>query len=326
MRESRKPIIFKILFVLVMLIATIAVLGAAELCVRLLWGDKINLQYTSKGLYKEKAYSSKTDGWLPNAEGSSCGKPVKINSLGLRGPEIKLNDDRKKILLLGDSVLFGIALDEENTIAAILRERLEACIINTSVIGYSTASYVEVLQAWIQKTTLHQALLFFCLNDVQNDTSYVQQSGLSGLPAFLLSQLRSRSKLYMLLKDLISDRSQAYFLNDLKDYRMEAARFSGAMKDLSSINNLCKTNGIELCVILLPYEYQLRNRNQAGIWAPQELIIKHLLAQPIDHLNIDFPNLPGTLVKDLYLYADGIHFSALGHRLIGEQVAVYLSK
>lgn len=315
---------FRLLFVLVMIVAVFAFFGLAEIAVRILWGDEINLQYTSAGLYKDQFYSAKTDGWMPNAEGNSCGKPVKINSLGLRSPEINLNTDKKKILLLGDSVLFGIALNEEETIAAILRNKLDACIINTAVIGYATQHYSDVLHYWIRKTKLNRVVIFFCLNDIDNRVNAVNKSTYSDLTDFILSQLRSRSKFYMLMKNAISDRSEAYFLDSYQAYKADEPDFLSGMNDLLVMKTLCDAEAIQFDVIILPFEYQLRNRGQESMWSPQEFMAGFFQQNKIDYLKVDFPDFEGDALKKLYLYADGIHFSALGHRLIAEQLLGYL--
>jgi len=317
---------FRLLFALLMIVAVFAFLGVAEIVVRILWGDEINLQYTSAGLNKEQFYSAKTDGWLPYAEGSSCGKPVKINSLGLRGPEINLNTDKKKILLLGDSVLFGLALNEEETISAQLRNKLDACIINTAVIGYATPHYVDVLHYWIRKTKLNRVVLFFCLNDIQNRVDPVYESNYSNITEFILTQLRSRSKLYMLMKNRISDRSKAYFSFSHQTYKAGDPDFISGMNDLLTLKALCDAEAIQLDVIVLPFEYQLRHRGQKGIWSPQEMMAGFFQQNKIDYLNLDFPNFEGNALKKLYLYADGIHFSALGHQLIADVAIAYLAE
>jgi lysophospholipase L1-like esterase len=324
--KSRKALVFRLLFVLMMVVAVVAFFGLAEIVVRILWGDEINLQYTSAGLYKERFYSAQTDGWMPNAEGSSCGKPVKINSLGLRGPEIDLNSDKKKILLLGDSVLFGIAMDEEETISALLRNKLDSCIINTAVIGYATQHYVDVLRHWMRKSKLDRVMVFFCLNDIHNRADPVYRSSYSNLTEFILTQLRSRSKFYMLMKNVVSDRSKVYFLFSHQAYKAGDPDFVSGMNDLLAMKDMCDTEGIRLDVFILPYEYQLRNRGQRGIWTPQEMMGDFLKQQGIDFLMVDFPGFEGEVPKKLYLYADGIHFSALGHRMIAEEVSTYLSR
>ncbi|KAA0224198.1 hypothetical protein EDS67_24315 [candidate division KSB1 bacterium] len=322
---STKKIVIYSLYILFLLFSSVAVLGLAEALTRIAWGDQINVQYTDRSLYQDRVYSPNTAGWRPHAVGTCCGKPVTINSLGLRGPEIDLNSNEEKILLIGDSVLFGPALQDSETIAEHLRAKLQACIINTAVIGYNSSHYVDVLSSWISKTKLDRVLVFWCLNDVQNDTSFVQKSTMSNTFDFALMQLRSRSKFYMALKNAISDRSKIYFLYDLKYYQPGDHRYVKAKQDLRLIKNMCDTKNIALDVVILPYEYQIRNRNQSSVWIPQELLKGYFDQQDIQYREISFQEFDGEASKQLYLYADGIHFSKQGHYLIAKQVITYLS-
>ncbi|MEK7727752.1 MAG: SGNH/GDSL hydrolase family protein [candidate division KSB1 bacterium] len=324
---SKQPVklhSFRLAFVMVLGLATILLFLFAEFATRLLWGDEIHVQYTTRALFNKNFYSANTNGWTPNAMGMCAGKTVRINALGLRGPEIALHSNQEKILLLGDSVLFGPAVEEGETIAEILRANTQECIINTAVIGLNSSSYVEVLQYWLQKTKPRRVLVFFCLNDAQNDTSFVQDFSLANEFSRALAQLRSRSKFYMLLKNAISDRSKVYFENDRRFYQPEQPQFEQTLKDFAALQQLCAANEVALDVVLLPYEYQLRNFAQAGIWLPQELLQAQLRAQGINCLAIDFSSFYGSRAKELYLYADGIHLSKRGHQLVAEQLESYL--
>lgn len=227
-------------------------------------------------------------------------------------------------MLIGDSALFGPALDDEKTIAERLRKITKACIINTAVIGFNSAHYLDVLRYWLEKAKLDHVLVFWCLNDAQNDTSFVQKSYLTNAFDFALARLRSRSKFYMALKNFISDRSKAYFLYDRQFYQSGNPQFARVMQDLSEMKNLCDQGQTGFDVVLLPYEYQIRNRAVEWIWAPQELLQSYLEQQGINCLRIDFQEFGGNAAKELYLYADGIHFSKLGHQEIAERVGQYL--
>ncbi|NUO79494.1 SGNH/GDSL hydrolase family protein [candidate division KSB1 bacterium] len=323
-KKPAKLYSFRAAFFIVILLASGLLFGMAEGLTRLLWGDRINLQYTTRHLFQKGFYAANTNGWVPHATGSCAGARVTINALGLRGPEINLRAKEEKILLLGDSVLFGPSVEEQETIAELLRASLQACIVNAAVIGHNTSDYVEVLRYWKQKTALARAVVFLCLNDVQNDTSTVQDLTLTKNLNRLLAQLRAHSKFYMLLKNTVSDRSQVYFSHDQQFYQPHDARFQQAIKDLAVMQALCSEMNVRFDVVLLPYEYQLRNSTQPGVWSPQELLQEQVRALKINCLAIDFSSFYGSRSKELYLYADGIHLSKLGHQLVAEQVSRYL--
>ncbi len=283
----------------------------------MVWGDRINLQYTSDALYLPNAYSLRTSGWRPGAAGSSHGKPVRINSLGLRGAEISLSKAAPKILLLGDSVLFGAGVEEENTMATLLQRALgDHCLINTAVIGYNLFNYVDVLATWLEKTRLERVVLFLCMNDIEDQPIQIQRVYSEYGVAFLLAYLRAHSKLYLLIKDLISDRSRIYYEYDRQFYKSGEPVFQRALGHLRSLRQMCLQHQADFRVILLPYEFQLRNTGTAGIWQPQELMADSLRAMGIPYLKIDDLPMAKGNTKTLYLFADGIHFSARGHREI----------
>jgi hypothetical protein len=57
------------------------------------------------------------------------------------------------ILLLGDSVGFGPAVEEPETYAGLLRARFPAQrIYNSAVIGYTTTDYRNVVDAFVPST------------------------------------------------------------------------------------------------------------------------------------------------------------------------------
>jgi len=69
-------------------------------------------------------------------------KNVRINSLGMRGPEPRAHSaDVRRVLVLGDSIAFGYAVAEEETFARLLERGLGAEgaeVLDAGVIGYSS--------------------------------------------------------------------------------------------------------------------------------------------------------------------------------------------
>ena len=65
---------------------------------------------------------------------------VKINSQGLRGPEVLYENPmaRPRIMMIGDSFTFGFGVDQQDSYCGIIRNRLgkDFDVINTGVTGY----------------------------------------------------------------------------------------------------------------------------------------------------------------------------------------------
>jgi len=100
---------------------------------------------------------------------------IAINSLGLRGKEIqlKVSPNRERVTLLGDSFLFGMALNEADGVAgrvrAALGDRYE--VINVSAPGYGTGQEILFLQHLQEKGYQwgSRVILAFFTNDIQDN-------------------------------------------------------------------------------------------------------------------------------------------------------------
>jgi hypothetical protein len=132
----------------------------------------------------------------------------------------------------------------------------------------------------------------------------------------ILIWLRQHYRTYNWLKHLFLDRPKAYFQFDEQFYQPNDTRFIAASQDLVDIKELCTNAGVQLQVVFLPYEYQLRGADSI-VCRPQTL-----LSQKLNSLHIRWHDvapalrdLPGDH-KSLYLFGDGIHFSNHGHNEI----------
>jgi hypothetical protein len=108
-------------------------------------------------------------GWVltPNNTFETHGRISTINSLGFRSPEI--DSSRKHVIIIGDSVAFGLGLGDRETLSHYLANQLkEFQVLNLSVPGYSVDQYYLTLKKHINKT--NPALIvvvIFTGNDIQ---------------------------------------------------------------------------------------------------------------------------------------------------------------
>ena len=314
---------FRLFSISLALLLFVIILLVLEGLIRLMYGDKINVQYTTRNLYQDSLFSAQTHGWKAGEIGSCNGKGVKINSYGLRGPALDLSASEKKLLLLGDSVLFGPGLEYQQTISGILMDSTDYIIINTAVIGYNTSDYIEVLKVWLSKTNIHHVMVFLCLNDVYRYNTVVKSSGFLKV---LLDYLRTNSKLYMFLKNLISDRSKFYFLHDIVYFDESDVSYQEAMKDFIRMRDLCQEKNIPFDVVILPYEYQIRTHHIKTNWTPQRMLADFFTKQRIGFLVPDSSIFNPAHSRSYYLYADGIHLSSKGHQVLAKSVMNYLTR
>lgn len=125
----------------------------------------------------------RTKGWFhkPGARGASpLGSPdqaeVRTNSLGLRGAEIAASkpDGVKRILVFGDSYVFGVGVDEQHTLSARLERMLATGtqryeVVNLGVAGYSTDQEYLLFRELAPSLAPDVVILVVCDNDFEGN-------------------------------------------------------------------------------------------------------------------------------------------------------------
>lgn len=296
---------------------------------------RINFLENSKELFTPNRFG-RSWGNTPDSEGIASGERFHIDSNGFRAdPQYKtaLPADAPAILIVGDSVSFGVGVKDSETVSEILRREMpERRIYNASAIGYFTFDYKNVIDALIkQKPEIKTVALFFCLNDI-NDVSAVQiklqmnsdalpdpEPDRKGLPDRINQFLRTRSKLYLLIKHTLRDTQLNYYKIDAAFYREdENVRFG--MQYLADIKKTLDGSGIKLKVFLMPYEAQLRAGAPEDFLMPQKKVAEFLRTNGIGYYDAtdDFRNAGPP--DRLYLFDDPMHFSAEGHKILADVV------
>jgi hypothetical protein len=131
----------------------------------------------------------------------------------------------------------------------------------------------------------------------------------------LLDVLRRHSRLYRWLIRTFADRPKAYYLHDSALY--EDTRPRTSLSDLEQVQTVADSLEIDLSIIVLPYEYQLRNSSETTLRSPQTLLSEWANAQDLTLCDaFDALKVAGLPSRELYQYGDGIHFSPAGHRAI----------
>ena len=313
-------------------LAFIAVLiGAGELACR--WFTRINFLDNSRGMFTYKRFGN-TYGNTPNFNGISFGETFRTDENGFRVGQTKHRErPGDAVLVMGDSVAFGPALTDEVAIAGRLRATMpDKRIYNAAVIGYDTFDYKAATSAIVeQHPEVRTVLLFFCLNDVSDASaqSIRAESPLTADPENpspsitrrVNDYLRSRSKLYLWLKNLLIDTQMVYFKNDLAQYQRGDDNLRQAMRPIAELADDLKAKGVDLKVYLLPYEVQLRPGAPADHLLPQRMLTTFLTSNGIENYDLtpEFARFTPN-AADLFLYADPMHVSADGAKLVAENV------
>ena len=171
-------------------------------------------------------------GWklIPNFSG--CGYQPDTNKIitkthnsnGLRIDKdipYENNNGKKRVLLLGDSFVYGYGLDDEETIALKLQEDFgqDYEIINMGVDGYGTGQ--EILQFYEQgiKYNPDVVMLFFYPNDFTENKN--EKIAFSGGPLFhsvdqiKVAKVDDSKKLEYIVKELTSEKPEIVFFDSI---------------------------------------------------------------------------------------------------------------
>jgi lysophospholipase L1-like esterase len=128
-------------------------------------------------------------GWInaPGATGQDFrGGPdlgsVRINSLGLRGPELAPGKPAgvRRVVVLGDSFAFGVGVDEQHVVSARLQailngdhdlaEQARFEVVNLGVSGYSTDQELLLFEELAPRLQPDIVIVLMCDNDFEGNT------------------------------------------------------------------------------------------------------------------------------------------------------------
>jgi len=287
-----------------------------------LFARKINFQGTDAHLFTPNVYHD-TPGLTPDTVGVSFESMIRTNSRGMR--KYKCFEPRSKSkLLIGDSVTMGIGVDEDDTFMSKLTCAYgeNHSILNVALLGYTSEDQKNVVNHFTAlPDSIDQVVIFYCLNDIFDRNSVNLALASKKYIGEIFDFLRTNSRFYMWFKNLVTDRPKAYFLHEQELYKDAALVQTRIIEPYRTIKNTCDANGIELSVVVLPYEYQLRKDAEGEVFTPQKKVLQALNSLGItsyDSTPYFLDNVENS--ADAFLYADGVHLSVYGNQLVYEFV------
>jgi lysophospholipase L1-like esterase len=319
----------------------------------------------ANGLYAWEMVASRRLVWEPHPEpgagytlmkpGSHYewqGIPVEINSHGLRGPETTYEKPPAtfRILNLGDSIVMGWGVREENTygqrLESMLNEErsvdLNFEVINAGVPGWNLENALAYLEAEGLKYEPDLILLGLTLtNDIKGKSALLadnQKAPIKWLRdntyfwPFLTVQLRwlearanGRERIDVIDPPTSPDK---YFPLD-----PEAKQWNDFWNLVSAINQLAEENDVPVVLIIFPLEFQVIDESYPTL--SQELLTAKATEagipaiDPLPTFRQACREKPGGAcqLEDRYLFADvWMHPSADGHKLIADELEAFLSR
>ena len=266
-----------------------------------------------------------------NTETIVFGKKVFLDKYGYRVPsnDFKYKNSTNKIVFIGDSVLFGSGVKEEETFIGKLRKaKNNKSLINAAIVGNDISSILNDIKKNNKLFNTDNFFIILTLDDIlsnkkknnKNENNLKNESFFQKLKKnYFLAKinlfLRSRSHTYLWIKGIITKPSERYFFESFNYYNDED-KINFFRNNLEEIKNISNTNKLKTKFVILPYEYQVRNNCDGKLLMPQEKIIKILDKEDMQYINLtkDFCNNSNS--EKLYLNFDPVHLSKKGHDLV----------
>lgn len=190
----------------------------------------------------------------PGTTGTFYGASVRINSLGLRGPEIPSKASNEfRILLLGDSFPFGIGVSEEQCFPAVLERLLQKAappglsvrVINMGTVSYNTEQELRQLREIGFGLAPEAVVLAYAMNDVQPVMWVLDKR--RNLMVDLVQRSYAGSLVAILARNVKRALGGAPG-EELAGHRADDPGWRAVDRSLTEINRLCRDKGITFLV------------------------------------------------------------------------------
>jgi len=261
-----------------------------------------------------------------------------FNHLGYRDTEPASGPGVRRIVFLGDSVTFGLGVNQDRIYANLLESRLRRetgqpwDVANLAIFAYNTVDELAALKEDGLPLKPELVIVQFVMNDFSIPAS---GGGPAPPPSFgdrltaVKNRLVYRSALYRRLHQAgtglaylaAHDARRRWFADTLNDSQpreqlamLKATPDDGriaAFRALAAIRDTSRAAGARFLVVLMPDEVQLFTGRYDGINQRIAAFCRHegiALADPLPALRASPDRL------DLYL--DGVHLTETGHRLM----------
>ena len=271
----------------------------------------------------------------PNVLTSSMGKKFKTDENGFRIPidKYNYNINLRTLLILGDSVSFGVSVEEKNTFVGILRKELNKNLFNSSVAGHRMQNYPFLIQKYNnQFPKIKDVLIFLCINDIVVTDGVIRKEKLkfetneynnifykilkNDFFLKLNFYLREKSTVFNLLKAVGTQNVKRHY-QYIEPYYENKTYLDEYEKNLNKIIKYSKNNKLNVKFILLPYNYQIKKNCISSLMNPQKQI--NYIFKSLNYKLFDFSSdFCKSNRNNLFLNFDPMHLSSDGHKFVSD--------
>lgn len=192
----------------------------------------------------------------PGYTGHHFGTLVRINSIGLRGPEVPPKAANEvRVLMMGDSFPFGMGVSEEHALPAVVESLLDAKaspgvdyrVLNMGVVSYNSEQELRQLQELGLGLKPDLVVLAFASNDIEPIMWVFDKR--KGVVVDTIQRSYAGSLIAITLRNL-KYKIFGYTGLDLGEYREDSPRWQAVDRSLSRMNALCRDAGVRFVVFL----------------------------------------------------------------------------
>lgn len=257
-----------------------------------------------------------------NIKSKAFGKKVFTDSNGFRVPteNYTYNQANKSSIIMGDSVSFGVGVLEEKTFVGLLRNKHPNInFFNSSVSGSNVETYLELLTIYSENFNYDNVIIFYCINDIVQSKGVLTKKDFykkNYIAAKINVFLRNKSLIYIYLKSIITDPEKGYYEYIAPSYKDETSLYD-LTQSILAINKITLEKDKKLHFVILPYEYQTREKNCNNKYLfPQNKLTKILTNNKIEYSDFSKDFCDYDSPKKLFLTFDPVHLSVTGHKFV----------
>ncbi|HEV3499301.1 MAG TPA: SGNH/GDSL hydrolase family protein [Bradyrhizobium sp.] len=301
----------------IVLLITLATLAAIEIILRV-----IDLRVLREGT-SERSLTYRYDpelGWAPVPNSSSIVTTARTihaqhNSLGFRDIEVE-HDARPKMLVIGDSFVWGVDAEAEERFTDLLRSRLSShAVVNAGVSGYGTdQEYLLLQRIWPTIQPAVVVLIFCADNDRLDNGTNIRYDGyqkpyfvilpdgtleLGGQPVPKSRQLYIKQN--WLVRHVWLARVAAFAYVEIRHPQLYVP--DPTEKIVSKMREFVEAHGARLIV---------------GLQSSDDKLIQHLRSEQVPFVAFDG--------AETYSNLFGAHWTPAGHRLVADRLLGLLSE
>lgn len=285
----------------------------------------------------------------PCFSGKTYSADFRINSLGLRGDETHISKNAYRIAIFGDSITFGIGVDDSKTFPKLIENDLNTHysgkpriqVLNCGVPSYNTVQeYRYIIDSYdifkpdmiiVQFSTQNDIIMLTDINSYLNKYRFVRfiKDKLRYLYSYrFLASMYYGLKFKKLEKSYGSPYAARYSIDSFY-YEENYPGWIDAKKAFRDIKEFCENNNIALVFVIYANNFKLSHTPEEDImYSIIKKVTATLRGVGIKHIIVidnAFRSYAGR-EELLWITSKDAHFSELAHKLTADEIAAYIYK